>query len=265
MDNPRLFRLAQLTLFLASTTWGTCVPPSYRIGRELANDKLHTDVNISIRLEDFAPGRLICLAGVLREKYPNRNILATFFSAYDAAKFFSLEVERTERTIYLNSKLHGGYVYDKGKGKDYIYIVPDGMSQESTSPFNTRINLPLRGPPVCKLALDGRCLLEFKHIDYPSIGGKTDGSGEVTVTGRIRPNGVVSDLKAVGTKADPPASESTLKEFTLGNLQTWRFATSTHESSLRITYRFALTDSALSNDNYVQFQLPEEVRIQTRR
>lgn len=262
MDNPRLLRFALLTLSTAATTWCACVSPNYRIGRELANDKSGAVVNISIRLEDFAPERLVCLASVLREKYPDRNILATIFSAYDAAKFFSPEVERTERTIYLNSKLHGGYVYDKGKGKDYVYIVPDGMSQEATSPLNTRINLPPTGPPVCKLELDRRCLLEFKHIDYPSIGEKTDGSGEVTVTGRIRPNGVVSDLKAVETKADPPAWESTLKGFTLGNLQTWRFATSSHESSLHITYRFALTDSGSPD---LEFHLPEEVRIHGRR
>jgi hypothetical protein len=269
MSRSRVFLFGPirlLALSLAASAWGACVAPKYRVGKELANDKSGAVVDISIRLEDFAPERLVCLAGAIRDKYPDRDIHAAIFSAYDAARNFTPgDQELTPLAQYARSKLHGSYHYDRNRGENFVFLTPDADSGSANSPFNTRIDLPLTGPPACRLALDGRCLLEFKHIDYPSVGGRTDGSGEVTVTGRIRPNGVVSELKAVETKADPPAWESTLKEFALRNLQTWRFATSSRESSLHITYHFTLTDSALSNDNYLQFQLPNEVRIQSRR
>jgi hypothetical protein len=266
MPKSRVFlwdMIRLLALPMAATAWGACVAPRYQVGRELANDKSGTVVNISIRLEDFAPERLVCLAGALREKYPERDIHAAIFSAYAAARNFTPgDQELTPLELYAKSKLHGSYHFDKNRGGNFVFLTPDADSGSANSPFNTRINLPLTAPPVCKLSLDGRCLLEFKHIDYPSLGEKTDGSGEVTVIGRIRPSGVVSDLKAVETKADPPGLESTLKEFTLRNLQTWRFATSSHESALHITYRFSLADSGWSEP---EFYLPDEVRIQIHR
>jgi len=269
MDSPPTFRFSsirRLVLIMAVSVRGACVAPHYRVAQELKNDKSGAVVDISIRLEDFAPERVVCLADAIRDKYPDRDIHAAIFSNYDAARNFTPgDQELTPLQLYSKSKLHGSYHYNRKNGENFVFLTPDADSGSVNSPFNTRINLPLKGPPICKLAIDGRCLLEFKHIDYPSIGGKTDGSGEVTFTGRIHPNGMVSDLKAVETKAQPPAWESTLREFTLRNLQTWRFATSSHESSLHIKYRFALTDSGLSNDNYVHFQLPEEVRIQAHR
>jgi len=241
MPKPRMFPsgpILLLALSVAAIAWGACVAPRYRVGKELANDKSGAVLDISIRLEDFAPERMVCLADALRDKYPDRDIHAAIFSAYDAAQNFTPgDQELTPSALYAKSKLHGSYHYDRDRGENFLFLTPDADSGSANSPFNTRINLPLKGQPICKLAIDGRCLLEFKHIDYPSIGERTNGSGEVAVTGRIRQNGVVSDLKAIETKAEPPAWESTLKEFTLRNLQTWRFATSSHESSLHITFR----------------------------
>ncbi len=42
------------------------------------------------------------------------------------------------------------------KHEDYLLIAPDAFSQEVDSPFTTRIDLPLTGTPVCKLAINGR-------------------------------------------------------------------------------------------------------------
>lgn len=268
MNNPRVSRsgcVRLLALSAAVAACGACVVPQYRVAKESENDKSGAVLRISIRLEDFAPGRLACLAGALREKYPDRDISAAIFSDYNAARnFMPGDQELTPLQLSAKSKLHGSYHYDRTRGENFVFLTPDTHSGSANSPFNTRIDLPLKGPPVCKLAIDGRCLLEFKHIDYPSIGGKTDGSGEVTVTGRIRPNGALSDLKAVETKAQPPAWESALKEFTLRNLQTWRFEPSSHESPLHITYSFSLTDSGAPGNTGAVFQLPEQVRIQAR-
>ena len=158
--------------------------------------------------------------------------------------------------------MHGFYVSNQERHEDYVLIVPYGRRQEINSPLNTRIDLPLTGAPACRLAIGGRCLLEFQYyIDYPSVGGKTDGSGEVTVTGRIRRDGVPSDLAAVDAKADPPEWRSVFADRSIRNLSTWRFEPSTREDDIRITYNFDVSVSASPDGTDVLFRLPDDVRI----
>jgi len=90
------------------------------------------------------------------------------FSAYDAARECSPQtIEVTHQTIHDASKLHGFYIYNKENHDDYLLIVPNGRRLEVDSRFNTRINLPVVDMPACRLAMKGRCLLEFQpYIDY---------------------------------------------------------------------------------------------------
>jgi hypothetical protein len=259
---PALFAVL-FVLAITSPVSGSCTVPHYRMARTLEDNALSVSFHISIRLEDFAPLRLACLADALRQKYPNRNVLVTIFSARDAAKYFTPVVERTPWANYTESKLHGFYVYNEEKREDYILLVPDGHKGEINSPLNTRIDLPLTGKPVCKLSMDGRCLLEFHDIDYPEVDGKTDGSGEVTVTGRIRRDGVLTRIAVVNVKADSPKWRSVFAKQAIQNLKRWHFESSAQEGRFRITYRFEITDSASPGASDTQFRLPDEVIIRS--
>ena len=218
------------------------------------------------RLEDFAPEKLICLAEALRRKYPNRNVMAFIFSSREAALGYVPSIEWVPKSVEYESKSHGVYIYSKEKHEDYLLVVPDALNHEAGSPFDTRIDLPVTGTPVCKLGISGRCLLEFQHIDYPSIDGKKQIAGRVTLYGSIRRDGTLSNFTVVNAKANLPQRESVLVDWTIKNLSTWRFEPGKQEDAMGITYYFEVTDSPLAvTESGVQFRLPSEVRVQTSR
>jgi len=260
----RLFA-AVFVLSAALTASGACTAPRYRVGRILEDTPSDVSLHISIPLTDFAPERLVCLAGTLKNKYVGRNVFAVIFSAHDAAQRYSPAQEKTAQTIYMDSKLHAVYSYNENKHDDRVLIMPSGLTQ-TDSPFNTRIDLPVTGTPVCRLAMSGRCLLEFGHVDFPYIEGKTEASGQVTFAGSIQRNGAVTGLAVVDAKADPPERRSLLVDSAKQNLGTWRFEPGKTKENVRITYYYEITDSPLaSNDPRVQIRLPDEVRVETGR
>jgi hypothetical protein len=262
----RLF-VVVVVLSEAICTFGACRVPHYRRGRTWEVTGSDINIDISIRLKDFAPERLICLAGALRQKYPERNVAAFIFSSHEAALgYVPVSVEQTPVFVEYQSKLHGYYFYNKEKHDNYLLITPDGRSQEVDSQFTTRLDLPVTGTPVCRLAIDGRCLLEFQHIYYLSFEGKTEISGRVTLGGVIRRDGAVSDLAVVDAKVNPPERQSVLVDWAKEHLGTWRFEPGRHKDRVRITYSFVVADSPLvGHGTDVQFRLPYEVRIETGR
>jgi len=136
---------------------------------------------------------------------------------------------------------------------------PDAFVQEVDSPFTTRIDLPFTGTPVCKLAVKGRCLLEFDHIE-PAFGEWPAIAGTVTLAASIGRNGVVSNLTVLGVDAEPPEGKAALVDRAGGNLRTWRFEPAPHTDRLRITYRFEPREAA-GQGTEVRFALPDGVSI----
>jgi Gram-negative bacterial TonB protein C-terminal len=262
----RLF-VAVVVLSEAICGFGACKVPHYRRGRTREDNASNIDIDISIRLQDFAPERLICLAGALRQKYPERNVAALIFSSREAALgYVPVSVEQIPVLLEYQSKLHGYYFYNREKQEDYLLIVPDGGSQEVDSPFDTRIDLPATRTPVCRLASNGRCLLEFQHVYYPSIDGRAEVSGRVTLSGSIRPDGALSGLAVVDATASPPERQPVLVDWARQHLGTWRFEPGKHKDDVRITYYFEVVDSPfVGHGTSVQFRLPYEVRIETGR
>jgi hypothetical protein len=259
--------LVTVALFEAIYAFGACNVPHYRRGRTWEDNASGISIDISIRLEDFAPERLICLAGALRQKYTGRDVAAYIFSSRDAALgYLPGSIDPSPKVVEYQSKLHGYYFYSKEKHDNHLLIVPDVRSQEVDSPSTTRIDLPVTGTPVCRLAIDGRCLLEFQHIYYLSFEGKTEISGRVTLGGVIRRDGAVSDLAVVDAKVNPPERQSVLVDWAKEHLGTWRFEPGRHKDRVRITYSFVVADSPLvGHGTDVQFRLPYEVRIETGR
>jgi hypothetical protein len=228
----------------------------------LADNASGVDLTISIGLGDFAPRRLVCLAGALKKRYPGRNVSAAMFSSHEAAVWWAPSIEWSPVLYAYQLKLHGFYSYDREKSDEYLLIAPDGSGQEADSPFDTRIVLPLRGAPVCKLAVSGRCLLEFRHIAYPSVKGQADIEGSVTMTGQIRRDGFVSDLAVVAAKVDAPERRSALVASAMENLGTWRFEPGKHRDDLRLTYEFGRADPTKTlHGTVMEFRLPDVVRV----
>jgi hypothetical protein len=165
--------------------------------------------------------------------------------------------------VEYQSKLHGFYVNDKRKHEEYLLIDPDPRS-EVDSPLKTQIDLPASGTPSCKVAINGRCLLELKHIYAASTQDGKDIFGRVTFTGNIRRDGIVSDLAVADATADPPELRSVLVDEAMQNLRTWRFAPAKNADAFRITYDYRITDSPLVGyEHSVEFHLPDEVRVWT--
>jgi hypothetical protein len=226
-----------------------------------------------MRLEDFAPERLIRLAKMLKEEYAGRNMEVLLFSSSKAAMGFTPRGgEQTPLTIYCQSKLHGYYVYSKEKHEEYLRIHPDSLGSKVGLPFATRIDLPVAATPSCKLSINNRCLLEFQHIYYPSVGGypttqgSTQHSGSITLTGHIRGDGTMSDLVVAKAEVNPPERTLMLADWARSNLRTWRFEPTKHIDAVRITYVFEVTDfPSFGQEDGVQFRLPDEVRIESYR
>ncbi len=257
-------RLSAVAVILSEVVcaFGACSAPSYRRGRTWEDDASNIDINISIRPKDFAPERLICLAGALRQKYPERNVVAFMFSSHDAALHYGPSAEQTASSMYFQSRLHGYYSYDKEKHEEYLLIMPDARSQEVNSPFTTRIDLPVAGTPACKLAIRGRCLLAFDHMYYPSVQGNAETSGRVTLTGTIRRDGTLFGLAVTDAKSNCSARTPVLVDAAMGNLGTWRFAPAKRQDSVRLTYEFEVAGPPSAGyENGMDLRLPDEVRI----
>jgi len=256
---------ALVTLVAVSPAFGGCDAPHYRIGKIWKSDASEVFVQLSIQLRDFVPAKLVCLAGTLKRKYPDRDVSAFLFSSHEAALGYvpgSMEVP--PEVLEYQLKLHGIYVCNREKHEESVEMFPDPRSMEDDSPLTTYIDLPAKGTPACKLAINGRCLLEFRHIYYPDTEDRKTISGRVTVAGSIRRDGATSDLVVVDAKVNPPERQSILVDSTLQSLRTWRFAPGKQRDDFRITYDFEVTDSpTVGYEREVEFQLPTQVRIWT--
>lgn len=124
-------RLLALIFVLAEaiSAFGACRAPHYRRGRILVDKPSEIVLGISIRLEDFAPDRLTCLAGELRRGFPARSVMAEIFSSHQAALHYSpgnVDVPQAAKEAQL--KMHGSYTYDAKTHEEYVEILPDGDS-----------------------------------------------------------------------------------------------------------------------------------------
>jgi TonB family protein len=142
-----------------------------------------------------------------------------------------------------------------------VDILPDG-DRYYDPPIITRIDLPVTGAPICRVAMNGRCLLELQHVYFPPE-GETGADGQVTLTGTIRREGAVSGVAVLDAKGDPPSRSAFLTDFAVKYLRTWRFEPGRQKYAVRITFEFTIAPLPLGQS--VEFHLPGEVRIQTNR
>lgn len=241
-----------------------CPAPPFRAGKVLVDSPSEIDLHISISLQDFAPGRLICLATELKQRYGGRNVWAAIFSSHEAAVAYSpVTVEENPVFRAAQAKLHAFYTYDKAKEEDQLLILPDGLNHQPGSPLTTRIDLPVDGTASCRVELDSRCLLDFRHMDYPSVQAFEQLSGTVTLSGNVGRDGRLSNMMFLDANVNPPERQSLLVDWAKQNFCTWRFEVAKHKDPVRITYHFEISDPFPAwPETHVSFRLPSDVTIQ---
>ena len=263
---PRVFAVAGLLLSLATGAWAKCDVPPYKVGKVWEDSTSRVAIGISIRLQDFAPHRLLCLATTLRERYSSRqDVSILIFSDRDASRHYvPSATESSSEKIRNASKMHALYTFDAEKREEYVLLMPDPLIQDPTSPLNTKWDLPNSNEIACNLRICHRCLLEFRHLSYPWQDGGALASGVVTLTGTISRNGAVGKIDLVGVEASRAADRSLLVNAAVGNLKSWRFENALTEEKLRISYAFVLTrGSGLKFGTQVSFSLPDRVIVET--
>jgi TonB family protein len=226
---------------------------------------------VSIPLRDFAPGRLVCLAGAFKRHYGNRQkVLILIFSSGDAAKFYAPrqgddagDQKRPPRgSSYWKLQLHGTYSYDKEKSEEFLDLSPMGFGGEG--PYNTRIRLPASGALRCRLQINERCLLAMTHPTYPAP-LSTNISGTVTLTGTIARNGRMTHVQVAETSSLSSATKELLTHAAITNLSTWRFEPAQRQDAVRITFAY-LIDPTLPQPESMDLKLilPNEVTLRAR-
>lgn len=253
---------AFLNLLAAGKLYANCEVPRYQIGEAYPSSAMTkvTVVNIAIRLSDFTIDKLVCLAPTLKDKFCDKTILVRIFSSLDAAKNYHYHPPEATASDYLwASQQHASYYYDAGQHVEWIRLMPDGIDDSETSPYTTRIDLPVTKRPVCKLQIQDRCVIAFDHI-YDS---KLPGSGTVTLAAQIERNGSVSGVRIVhrGTSEDKKARA----DFALKNLKSWRFEPAQKKTKIQITYSIEPALTPFEHGINVQFFLPDKVNIQVNR
>jgi hypothetical protein len=224
---------------------GDCGPPHYKTGRVLEDSKAAVAMYISIPVADFAPQRLVCLAEALKRRYPNRALVFQIFDDHSAAKRLpvprELFIEDVPWINRLTAHRHAEYYFDPARHEDWLLLLPDPLKYQSR--FNTRIDLPISGPPNCKLGLNGRCLLVLPYVDEPWGDIAHRFSGAVTLAGTIARDGRIRSLRVASARVNPSEFQRVLTLAAVRNLESWRFEPSKQEDALQATYSYRLVSS----------------------
>lgn len=265
IDHDRHGSIVLLVVALALITntgiAAECRVPRYRVGHVWEDNRASIMLNISIRMSDFAPDKLLCLSDALKRQYANRQrILIMMFSSHDAAKNYTTPIETYTigpRTNWSRSN-HATYAFNADKRDESLILMPIGQ----ISTFATKIELPAASPPPCALQIAGRCLLGLDEIVFPEEARKSTASGTVTLEGVIDRRGQVRQLRVVDTEHSADASDSSFGRAALQNLSTWRFAPAREPTALRIAYEYLIAYESISSfpDN-IRFDLPHKVGI----
>jgi hypothetical protein len=258
----RTFGVVSLALALNLCAFAQCNVPHYRQGLTLVNSKNEIITNISIRLQDFAPNRLVCLARSLRRRYQDRqSIVVSIFSSHEAAthSIGLLRQEYTSRDVEMFVQNHAKYSYEAKTGDDYILLTPDPMIGDPSALINTKFDLSASTIPPCNLRIGDRCLLAFDHIRVPNQQVPTT----VVVSGQIDPDGSVSQVRIANAESNPSDPERAFAHLAVQNLKSWRFERMGRTDALRIDFSIEHVVTPLEHGVNVKFKLPDEVTIQT--
>jgi TonB family protein len=255
-----------------------CASPHYRVGQVWEDSKSSVFMAISMKLADFAPQRLVCLAGALKDQFHNRkNITVLMFSAVDAAKYWGPSLpdyapaegakqQRRQSYTFLNSNLHAVYSYDADKRDEHLDISPFGSAVAYRGPHDTKIDLPAPAKPHCHYEIADRCLLALDDISYPGEALQAKVSGTVTLTGIVGRDGRMTRIQVAEASSSVSEEKQLFVREAVNNLRTWRLESAAQRDAIRITYSYVIDTSLLYKGPYigqvtVEFALPHQLTI----
>lgn len=237
-----------------------CTIPNYREGHVWEDSPSTIMLNISIPLNEFAPKRLICLAGALKKRYSgHQEITVLLFSSYEGALRFTAPFAGDSPEPRVNWSLdnHAMYSYDAAAHEEYIEILPFGQNRL----LETRIDLPSTSRTKCTLQVSGRCLLALSRLEYPLESLRTGTTGTITLEAAIEPDGSVTRVRAVRSGQQPTSVDAHLTQAATENLKTWHFETASRTNSIRIAYVYGIEAKGPPGQARSRFNLPSKVEI----
>jgi hypothetical protein len=204
------------------------------------------------------------LAQVLKQRYHDRSSLdVLIFSSHDAAKkWIVLTMHSGPQAFKWETYFHGAYSYDPLLHEEYINISPDPLQSQIGSRTETQINLPIVGPPQCKIQLNGRCLLVLPAIwpfRHEAVWDREWGS--VALAGKVAPNGRIGDIRVVESLLSAGENGDFLKKVAIQNLKAWRFEAASHPDAIRMTYEYRYTPPGPAGRTWqmpVKMELPDK-------
>jgi TonB family protein len=274
-DSMRIFLILCLVAATCQSAAANCEPPHYDTGKVWESSKSKLLMTVSIKISDFAPQRLVCLAEAFKQKYADlEHIDILVFSSLDAARYWlpfqadSVPTSKKHGKAYdsywfFARQLHALYSYHADKREEYILIKPLGSHKEG--PYDTRIILPPAATPHCRFEIYDRCLLALEDIEYPVEPLKAKASGMVTLAGTVARDGKMTRIQVAKANTSSAEWKDLFVREAVNNLKTWRLEAAEHKDSVRITYTYSM-DSSLRYPGQVQVDLalPNEVRIRGR-
>lgn len=245
-----------------------CPVPGYRQGHVWEKTPSTIMMNISLDIGDFAPKRLICLAGALRQRYSDRkSLLIMMFSSHAAARNYTMPYIpcNVGRCPNWSVDMHGVFSFNINGVAEAVVISPFG-GLRNFGIFNTRIDVPVASVPHCTLEISSRCLLAASGIEYPwnMLEMRIEVDGDVTLEGDIAKDGRVTKVRIAADEIPRNEPWSMLAKAARNSLEAWRFEPAERIDPIRLTYSYTVDKSAGIDDRLVRFELPDRVLIRGR-
>jgi hypothetical protein len=196
------------------------------------------------------------LAHTIRKLHPDwKEGSVDLFTSPFAAKYFNPSGIDNPGRYRWGRQFRASYEFDEDKHEEYLVIMPLGYNEDY---LGTRMSLPLRGKPDCRLGVAGRCLLAADDIAYPI----PQATGTVVLTGTIQGGGAVRDLRVAEADVHPPARRNVLSKWAFKSLKSWQFDAGEHNDPIRLTFSYVI-DASLPRGAppRIEWALPNQVTI----
>ncbi len=128
------------------------------------------------------------------------------------------------------------------------------------------IDLTRAEPARCRLEVGKRCLIVgFERAVYPAGAVARGAPGRIRLTGLIRRNGRVTDIKVLEADTRATNGRKVLTKAAAADLTTWRFDTGKGDEAFSVTYSYERDSRDYSADSTAEWVPPNEVSVRAGR
>lgn len=239
---------------MAAPSWAACRLPGHEFHRT------DSGTHVSLPAAEFTLANLVCLYHHVKE-LPNLGPVwegepgsLLVFDVPWAAAFFTVRGMGREQ-INNDSDAHAlaEFFIDRKTGAEELHLRPFGWAAGPERGMDESIiDLSQPGRPRCRREFQQRCLLAVRDrgIQDEAIGVER---ARLTWSGRVRPDGTLSNLRLESTQGVPAADRDRLVRATRNHARGWWFEPATRTDRIRVT--FALGDAAREASSPADLQL----------